>query len=142
MTRKAKICQSIIIVACLYPIAVALRGYAMASFAHNPRVSASYLLSLAVNLMVIWKIITSPKSWSMGLGLFFAFGAVALPLSYHLLGRLLPGFHVNDPGVVLRIILSECRIGISAICCFILRRELAKEVPNEPSASAQDMPGS
>jgi hypothetical protein len=137
MTRKAKICQSIIIAVCLYPIAFAVYGYAVASFAHNPRISARFLLSLAVNLVFVWKIVTSPKSWSLGLGFFFALCAVVLPLVFCLPGRLLLGFHFNDPGIVMRFVLLECRVVIGAVCCFILRIELTKKAPSQPSLSTQ-----
>jgi len=134
MTRKAKICQSIIIAVCLCSIAFAVYGYAVASFAHNSRISARFLLSLAVNLVFVWKIVTSPKSWSLGLGFFFALGAVALPIIFCLPGHLLHGINFNDPTIVIRhFVLPECETVISAICCFILRRELTKEVPSQLS---------
>jgi membrane protein YdbS with pleckstrin-like domain len=138
MTRQARICQSIIIAVCLCSIAFALYGYAVTSFAHNPRISARFLLRLAVNLVFVWKIVTSPKSWSLGLGFLFVLGAVALPFIFCFPSHLLHGINFNDPAIILRhFVLPECETAISAICCFILRRELTKEVPSQPARSTQ-----
>jgi hypothetical protein len=93
-------------------------------------------LRFAILAMLVWKMLTKPKTWSLGLGLLFVVGAMVAPVQLYLHSQ-----HYSMPlifvaGIAVTrttIIWLFCVAPVTcATCCFVLRKDLVQKEPNPP----------
>ena len=102
--------------------------------------SCGLVIRLSILTVIVWKIVTRPRVWSLGLGVLLAVGSAALALRLYLVSHhsSLPLFVVS--GIVLSrtaFLWLFCVAPIvCAVACFTLYRSLPRPELLSPSAGA------
>ena len=132
MTKKARICQYVVLAYLAWLVVAGLLATEKACAAYNVRSIELALLVLAVRYWFFWKVAQLARAWVRGLGIFFAFGALLGEpawIYFHVHQIVFKGLYTwSLPGFLV----SEVAVIVCAICCFILVSELGKGPP-EPA---------
>ncbi len=138
MSRKAKICQNILIAYFGFGvIATLLKAERQLPFVSS-YAGGVIVLTLVARLVLLWKISTAPRNWSLALGIISTYGAVALPFSNYIQTHFPP---TTSPGwLFAALVAQECIFIVLAVCGFMLRSELVKAPHPAPEPAALSVP--
>lgn len=131
MTRKAKICQSVVLVYLACSIVSGLVLLAQRFSSTGLRGQGVTLLGLVLRWWFFSRVLQRAKAWIWTLGFFAAFAAVFQPLWIIFVTQLSApevGFAWYQP----RIVINEIAFVICAAGCFILEAELRAAQGNAP----------
>ena len=126
MTKKARICQYVVLAYLAWLVVAGLLATEKACAAYNVRSIELALLVLAVRYWFFWKVAQLARAWVRGLGIFFIFGALlGEPAWIYFRAHqiVFKGPYTWSP---LGFLINEVALIVCAICCFILVSELGK----------------
>lgn len=136
MTKKAKICQYVVLVYLALAIGAGVMAFVSAAIAHTYRAQGTALLLIAVRCMFFLMILRWSKIWIWSVGLFLGIAVVVLPALDLYRVYMIPSFSWSLP----KFIISEVLMIISAVCCFMLESELKKQTNQEVQTTNMTYP--
>jgi len=123
MTKKAKICQYVVLVYLALAIVAGVMAFAVAVNGHAYRAQGAALLLIAVRSMFFLMVLRRSKIWIWSIGVCLSIAVVALPALDIYRVHMISSFMWSPP----KFIVSEVLMIVSAVCCFILESELKKQ---------------